>query len=192
MAGVFRTQFDRLRLVANSSRFLILPHGRYPNVGSRVLGLVARRAVVDWPQCFGHPLLLLETFVDPRQFHGCVYRAANWRELGLTRGFRRIPGGYNNTPEARVCVSITPARAGVVESSRSSLSRSVRSAAYVIIRHPNARFARVLCRYSRSVPAQGRLTHIISLIGHDSTYCDAQKCPRKLYTEPREQISRGE
>ncbi len=25
------------------------------------------------------PLLLLETFVDPRRFHGTPYRAANWR-----------------------------------------------------------------------------------------------------------------
>lgn len=96
----FRTQFDRLKLVANNSRFLILPAGRYPNVGSRVLGLVARRAAVDWPQRFGHPLLLLETFVDPRRFYGGVYRAANWQELGRTRGFRRIPGGYSDTPEA--------------------------------------------------------------------------------------------
>jgi hypothetical protein len=96
----FRTQLNRLKLVANNSRFLILPQGRYLNVGSRVLGLVARRAAADWPQRFGHPLLLLETFVDPSRFYGGVYRAANWRELGLTRGFRRIPGGYSNTPEA--------------------------------------------------------------------------------------------
>lgn len=96
----FRTQFDRLKLVANNSRFLILPQGRYPNVGSRVLGLVAHRAAADWPQRFGHPLLLLETFVDPSRFYGGVYRAANWHELGLTRGFRRIPGGYSNRPEA--------------------------------------------------------------------------------------------
>ncbi|TAL92128.1 MAG: DUF4338 domain-containing protein [Rhodanobacter sp.] len=77
----FRSQFDRLKLIANNSRFLILPAGRYPNVGSRVLGLVARRAALDWPQRFGHPLLLLETFVDPRRFHGGVYRArtgSNW------------------------------------------------------------------------------------------------------------------
>ncbi|MFU3625524.1 Druantia anti-phage system protein DruA [Pseudomonas aeruginosa] len=104
----FRSQFGRLKLIANNSRFLILPAGRYPNVGSRVLGLVARRAAHDWPQRFGHPLLLLETFVDPRRFHGGVYRAANWLELGLTRGFRRIQGGYSPAPDGPKRVFVYP------------------------------------------------------------------------------------
>ena len=76
---------------------MILPEDRYPNVGSRVLALLARRVAADWRQRFG-PELLLETFVDPRRFHGGVYRAANWLELGLTRGFRRTPAGYSDEP----------------------------------------------------------------------------------------------
>lgn len=104
----FRTQFGRLNLIANNSRFLILPEGRYRNVGSRTLALTARRAARDWPQRFGHPLLLLETFVDPRRFHGGVYRASNWLELGLTRGFRRIQGGYNRTPDHPKRVFVYP------------------------------------------------------------------------------------
>lgn len=104
----FRTQFDRLKLIANNSRFLVLPAGHYPNVGSRVLALVARRAAWDWPQRFGHSLLLLETFVDPRYFHGGVYRAANWLELGLTRGFHRIQGGYSNTSDSPKRVFVYP------------------------------------------------------------------------------------
>ena len=104
----FRTQFDRLKLIANNSRFLILPEGRYLNVGSRVLGLVVRRAALDWLPRFGHPLLLLETFVDPRRFHGGVYRAANWLELGQTRGFRRIRGGYSAVPDSPKRVFVYP------------------------------------------------------------------------------------
>jgi hypothetical protein len=104
----FRTQFDRLKLVANNSRFLILPEGRHPNVGSRVLALLARRVAADWRQRFGHELLLLETFVDPRRFHGGVYRAANWLELGLTRGFRRTPGGYSDEPGSPKRVFVYP------------------------------------------------------------------------------------
>lgn len=104
----FRTQFDRLNLIANNSRFLILPEGHYPNVGSRVLGLLARRVASDWQQRFGHELLLLETFVDPRHFHGGVYRAANWLELGLTRGFRRTQGGYSHQPEGPKRVFVHP------------------------------------------------------------------------------------
>lgn len=91
----FRSQYDRLKLIANNSRFLILPQGRWPNVGSKVLSLLERRIVTDWQQHFGHPLLLLETFVDPSRFYGGVYRAANWQELGLTRGYRRTREGYS-------------------------------------------------------------------------------------------------
>ena len=121
----FRTQFGRLKLIANNSRFLILPQGRYPNVGSRVLGQLERRVAEDWQQRFGHPLLLLETFVDPRRFHGSVYRAANWLELGLTRGFRRIRGGYSDEPEAPKMIFVRPlcrgARARLNHANRSEL-----------------------------------------------------------------------
>jgi len=51
--------------------------------------------VADWKARFGHPLLLLETFVDPERFYGGVYRAANWVDLGLTQGYRRIRKGYS-------------------------------------------------------------------------------------------------
>jgi len=104
----FRTQFDRLKLIANNSRFLILPEGRWPNVGSKVLSLLERRIDADWRRDFGHPLLLLETFVDPRRFHGGVYRAANWLDLGLTRGYRRTREGYSSDAEAPKRVFVRP------------------------------------------------------------------------------------
>jgi hypothetical protein len=65
-----------------------------------VLGLVARRIGADWQLRFAHPLWLLETFVDPQRFAGTVYRAANWTELGFTRGFRRTREGYSSEPQA--------------------------------------------------------------------------------------------
>ena len=58
-------QYGRLNLIANNSRFLILPGWNRPNIGSRVLSLTERRVAADWRTRFGHPLLLLETFVDP-------------------------------------------------------------------------------------------------------------------------------
>ena len=82
----FRYQYGRLHLVSNNSRLLILPGHHYRNLGSRFLGLCARRIVGDWPARFGHPLLLLETFVDPARFQGTVYRAANWQAVGHSRG----------------------------------------------------------------------------------------------------------
>lgn len=106
----FRSQYGRLNLIANHSRFLILPQWHRPNVGTRVLGLLRQRIASDWRERFGHPLLLLETFVDPRRFQGTVYRAANWIELGLSRGYRRTRAGYSQTSEAPKRVFIQPLR----------------------------------------------------------------------------------
>jgi hypothetical protein len=104
----FRSQYGRLKLIANNSRFLILPGWHRPNVGSRVLSLTERRIKVDWRARFGHPLLLLETFVDPQRFHGGVYRAANWIELGLTQGYRRTRQGYSDEADAPKRVFVRP------------------------------------------------------------------------------------
>ena len=89
----YGVQFARLHLLTNNSRFLILPGGAR-NLGSWVLSLCARRVVNDWPARFGHEVLLAETFVDPSRFRGTVYRAANWTEVGRTRGFARDGHGY--------------------------------------------------------------------------------------------------
>jgi hypothetical protein len=96
----FRHQYDRLHLVVNNSRFLILPDCHAPNLASRLLSLCEKRIVKDWQDHFNCPVLLLETFVDPRYFRGTIYRAANWLYVGQTRGFRRIQGGYSQTPQA--------------------------------------------------------------------------------------------
>lgn len=96
----FRHQYGRLNWLTNNSRFLILPDWHYPNLGSRTLALCERRLSSDWQLRFGHPVVLLETFVDPQRFHGTVYRAANWHLAGDTRGFRRIRGGYSSTAQS--------------------------------------------------------------------------------------------
>ena len=103
----FRRQYGRLHLVANNTRLLVLPGPRVRNLGSRVLGLCARRIVRDWPARFGHRLVLLETFVDPSRFAGTVYRAANWRMVGHTRGFRRRGHGYGEASTPK-CVFVYP------------------------------------------------------------------------------------
>lgn len=83
----------RLNLVANNTRFLILPEVNIKNLASRVLSLNTARLSNDWQKAYGHPILLAETFVDPR-FKGTCYRAAGWVHVGKTRGFRRIQGGF--------------------------------------------------------------------------------------------------
>ena len=90
----YRHQYDRLHLTASNSRFLILPQWHHPNLATRVLSLCQRRIQDDWQQRFHHPLLLLETFVDPSRFNGTVYRAANWHCVGQTRGFARVGASY--------------------------------------------------------------------------------------------------
>lgn len=104
----YRHQYDRLSLVANNSRFLILPGCHQANLGSKVLSLVRRRIQADWQRRFGFPLLLLETFVDPSRYHGTIYRAANWQLLGHSRGYQRIRGGYTNVPGVGKLVFVEP------------------------------------------------------------------------------------
>lgn len=107
----FRHQYGRLKLVANNSRFLILPDWHLPHLGSRVLSLCQKRLPSDWEARFGHRVVLLETFVDPQRFRGTVYRAANWVHVGNTRGFRRTRRGYTGTPESPKMVFVQPLQA---------------------------------------------------------------------------------
>jgi Druantia protein DruA/DDE_Tnp_1-associated len=110
-----RHQYDRLKLVANNSRFLIFPDRHIPNLGSRVLSMCQRRLPSDWQNTFGHPLLLLETFVDPQRFNGTVYRAANWLCVGETRGFRRTGKGYSAKTHSPKMVFVRPLRSNARE-----------------------------------------------------------------------------
>ncbi len=80
----------RLALVVNNCRFLLLPNKSVPNLGSRSLRLLLERLSCDWQERYGHPVLVVETFVDPEQFCGTVYTASGWLELGATDGFGRV------------------------------------------------------------------------------------------------------
>ena len=87
---------EGLTFVANNHRFLINPWIRVPHLASHVLGAISRRICDDWQAKYGHPLFMLETFVD-RRFHGTCYKAANWRRVGETAGL-----GRNNTTGEQV------------------------------------------------------------------------------------------
>jgi hypothetical protein len=104
----FRHQYDRLNLLANNSRFLILPHNHHKNLASKVLALCQHRIQKDWINRFGHPLLLLETFVDPTRFNGTIYKAANWRFVGYSKGYQRTRSGYSNTRKSSKMVFVQP------------------------------------------------------------------------------------
>jgi hypothetical protein len=73
---------------------LLLPDRTFPNLGTRSLCLVLARLSQDWQARYGHPVLIVETFVDPEQFCGTVYTANGWEELGPTDGSGRHQRDY--------------------------------------------------------------------------------------------------
>jgi hypothetical protein len=79
----------RVNWVTNNTRFLILPWVRVPHLASHILAMAMRRLIVDWQAKYGHPVCLVETFVDRSRFKGTCYRAANWICVGQTQGRSR-------------------------------------------------------------------------------------------------------
>jgi len=51
--------------------------------------MISRRISRDWQEKYGHPILLLETFVEQQRFAGTCYKAANWIPVGETTGRTR-------------------------------------------------------------------------------------------------------
>ena len=82
-----------LSLVTNNTRFLVLPWVRVPHLASHLLGQVAARLSADWQHKYGHPIYLLESFVQAPRFAGVCYRAAGWVRVGLTTGRTRNDDG---------------------------------------------------------------------------------------------------
>jgi hypothetical protein len=78
-----------LGLIANNTRFLVLPSVQVPGLGSWILGQVRRRIAGDWQAKYGQGIVLLETFVERPRFAGTVYRAAHWQRVGVTAGRTR-------------------------------------------------------------------------------------------------------
>lgn len=80
---------EGLSRVVNNMRFLILPQVRVAHLASHLLGKVSRRISDDWSKKYGHPIDLLETFVENQRFAGTCYKAANWVKVGETTGRSR-------------------------------------------------------------------------------------------------------
>lgn len=81
----------RRHLIANNARFCILadPH-QLPNLATRALALCCGRVSEDWLARWGHPLVVLESFVDGQLFRGTAYKAAGWTRLDDTSGYARV------------------------------------------------------------------------------------------------------
>lgn len=81
---------NRLHLVINQTRFLILPWVRCQNLATKSLALVTRRIQDDWEKRYSYRPVLMETFVDITKFRGTCYKAGNWLEVGRTQGRSRM------------------------------------------------------------------------------------------------------
>ena len=80
------TRRERLHRVVGMSRFLIRASVRCHNLASCVLGMVLRRIDLDFEEQYGYRPWLIESFVEIERFAGTSYQAANWIEIGQTKG----------------------------------------------------------------------------------------------------------
>ena len=85
---------ERLALIVQNRRFLVLGKERMPNLASRSLGLALKALPEHWQERHGYRPLMAETFTDIEQFEGTCYKASNWEPLGLTKGFQRHRADY--------------------------------------------------------------------------------------------------
>jgi len=79
----------RRALLANNARLLVLPECHSPNLISRFMKLMLGRLSQDWRERWGHPIALVESFVDPQFFQGTAYKVSGWSHLGRTAGWKR-------------------------------------------------------------------------------------------------------
>jgi len=75
-----------LHRVIGMSRFLIRPSVDCHNLASKVLSMSVARLAVDFEQRYQYSPYLIESFVDLARYSGTCYRAANWIDIGHTKG----------------------------------------------------------------------------------------------------------
>ena len=88
-----------LNLIANNARFLILPWIQSKNLASKILSLTTRRLPDDWEEKYNVRPVMLESFVQKNRFAGTCYKAANWINVGQTKGRGKLgPPGKISVP----------------------------------------------------------------------------------------------
>jgi hypothetical protein len=90
----------RRALLANNSRLLVMPPAHYPNLISRFMKLMLGRLSQDWEARWGHPIALVESFVDPRFYQGTAYKVSGWSHLGRTAGWKRAADDFYQKNDA--------------------------------------------------------------------------------------------
>lgn len=95
------TRDDIMNKVINNSRFLILPTVKAKNLASKILSLSTNKVVSDWTWYYSITPLVAETFVQPSKYLGTSYKAANWLEIGITKGYAKSGMLYHNSQEPK-------------------------------------------------------------------------------------------
>lgn len=88
------TRSERLKLVVQLRRFLVLEEARRPNLASQSLGLGLRKLAEQWEVEHGYRPLLAESFSDPESHAGTVYKVTNWEQAGVTKGYSQDHTDY--------------------------------------------------------------------------------------------------
>lgn len=88
------TRSRRLKLAVQLRRFLVLAATRRPNLASRCLGAGLRELTGQWEVQHGYRPLLAESFSDPESHAGTVYKATNWVQAGVTKGYSQDHTDY--------------------------------------------------------------------------------------------------
>jgi hypothetical protein len=95
------TRSQRLHFLTNNTRFLIPAWVRVVNLASHILSRITQDLSRQWQLKYGHPIYLLETFVERERFAGTSYQAANWVRVGQTKGRSRqdrADGAHHQVP----------------------------------------------------------------------------------------------
>jgi len=80
---------QRLGLIVQNRRFLVLSKTRLPNLASRAMSLALRALSDHWKSKHNYKPLLAETFTDIESFEGTCYKASGWVPCGESKGFER-------------------------------------------------------------------------------------------------------
>jgi hypothetical protein len=88
-----------LHLIVNNARFLILPWVQSKNLASKILALHARQLPYEWEEKYKIRPVLMESFVEKNRLAGTCYKAANWCNVGQTKGRGKLgPPGKISVP----------------------------------------------------------------------------------------------
>ena len=89
-----------LQVIVGMSRFLIRPSVECNNLASKVLSMSMGIVADDFEKKYHYRPLLIESFVDTSHYSGACYKAANWIEVGKTKG----RGRQDRLSESRLSV----------------------------------------------------------------------------------------